>query len=185
MRLWTIQQIGAWERAQEKGVLRADGRRVFREFRQPYQWLIGQMQTRLPDYRGDYPIWAWFQYKPDLRRQAHLPPGSQGVRIEFVAPTEDILISDFSAWDDVLSGCYCSINEEDQRAFDKELKAVRDNPDLLAALWPKIEQSWQRIFDIEFLYADKDWRGEEPILQATLGKISLDQVLKVDHFVAR
>ena len=54
--LWTIQAEGAWARARERGVLKGDGRRVWRWHRGPYRWLMGQMAKRLPRYSGGSPI---------------------------------------------------------------------------------------------------------------------------------
>lgn len=40
--LWTIQRVEAWRLAQEKGVLQADGRRVFHDYR--YAYMFGPIQ---------------------------------------------------------------------------------------------------------------------------------------------
>ena len=45
VRIWSLQEVGAWNLAQNRGELRADGRRAFAEFRPAYKWLIEQMKV--------------------------------------------------------------------------------------------------------------------------------------------
>jgi hypothetical protein len=119
--LWTVQTREVWEEFQRKGVLRAEGRRVIPEFREAYQWLMEQMKERLPGYSGRYPLWAWYHPKPDLRYAGLLPRGTRGVRIEFVAPVDRILLSDFDAWHAVLNKGFLALDEAEDEAFDRLL----------------------------------------------------------------
>jgi len=84
-------------------VLKADGRRVWRYFRNPYQWMMDRMAERLFCRVGTYPIWAWAERSPDLRSTGHLTKGAAGVRIQFYAREDKTLISDFDAWHCVLN----------------------------------------------------------------------------------
>src|ERR687892_146079 len=102
IQLWTIQHRDAWLLAEHRGVLRADGRRVWSSFRPAYRWMREQMRLRIAGTEGRYPIWAWAHHAPDLRRGGHLEPGTPGVRVEFRAPASAVLLSDFDAWHHVL-----------------------------------------------------------------------------------
>lgn len=182
--LWTIQHSAAWESAQEAGVLKGDARHVDESWRPPYRWMIEQMRERLPRYDGAYPIWAYVQNKPDLRKR-HFSRGTPGVRIAFVASPEDILISSFTAWHTVLAGHYCALSEEDANSFDADndiLSVWAENdqdPERTAA----IMKSWERIFDVETLAATPDWWGDS--LQATVGSVMLDQIIEATPFTSK
>ena len=114
MILWTIQTEAAWCCARRRGVLRADGRRVWHSFRGPYRWLVREMVDRIgkPPRGVNYPIWAWAQYetailrRPDLRHSGHLSPGTLGVLMQFAAPEDQTLLFDFDLWHYVLNGWY-------------------------------------------------------------------------------
>ncbi len=187
--LWTIQDERAWEVFQTRGILRADGRRVWSTCRPAYQWLIGQMRERLGNPQIGYPIWAW-PTKPDLRHPGHLERGQRGVRVQFLANESDYLLSSFDNWCLVLSGWHMTLTEEEHEDF---LDRVRDRTgseyyrldDLPADLRTEVYKGWERIFDLELEGADPDWVNAAPPHQATLPLVRLDQVVKVDHFVSR
>lgn len=163
-RLWTIQTHTAWQHAQQKGILRTDGRRVERTFRPAYRWMMRHMQLRLPNYRGGYPVWAWYAPKPDLRASALLPRGTRGVRIEFEAPAHAMLLSNFDAWHCVLNGSYLALCEDEYHKVGAKFTAAQ------------VEQSWTRIFDLQ---------KTDLYIQAVVEQITLSQVVRVDTFVAR
>lgn len=183
MRLWTIQHEAAWHQAETTGVLKADGRRVEACYRPAYRWLSAYMRRQLPSYAAAYPIWAWAQPKPDLRRSGHLPPGSRGVRIEFIAPNEEVLLSDFDAWHAVLMQSHLALDEAEADAFEAEETAAKNEPARQAKLQRVIEASWLCIFNLE-LWQPVEASQPSPI-QATLGKVSVEQVVRVDYFRAR
>ena len=60
MRLWTVQEAAFWRTLEERGVLRADGRRLSlgRDFRRQYRWLRERMKKRVKGYGGRPPIWC-------------------------------------------------------------------------------------------------------------------------------
>lgn len=183
--LWTIQTVEAWEKAQEKGVLKADGRRVWKEFRPAYKWLIKQMCERIPNYTGDYPIWAWVQPKPDLRKAYHLSKGERGVRVEFVSFRDQALISDHSSWMSVINQDYLSLNEHEDEEFWQSAEAAKNDTERMKDLRKRIEASWERVFDIETLREHQEWHGEVDYLQAVVGQVAVEQVVKVTPFKAR
>ncbi|HTE58359.1 MAG TPA: DUF3841 domain-containing protein [Verrucomicrobiae bacterium] len=185
MKLWIIQTAPAWEKAQQTGILKGDGRRVDRFYKPSYEWLMGQMRERVPQYKGGYPIWAYASDKPDLRRR-QFTRGTPGVRLEFVAEADEVLISDFDAWHMVLNGIYCALTEQEDEEFYKNNGSYsmwfhgNKDPKKVA----QITKSWERIFDVEALAATPEWEGSQT-LQATLGQITLDQVVQVTPFISR
>lgn len=129
------------------------------------------------------PTFAWYRYdskhpRPDLRSTGHLPTGTHGVRIEIKVADEQVLLSDFNMWHSVLNQSYLSGNEKEGQQIEAQLKA-----DTL--IRQMIEDSWNRIFDLNF----GDWRSwgkrSERIIQACVESVSLEQVRRVDHFIAR
>jgi hypothetical protein len=185
MRLWTIQRHEAWEVLRDSGVLRADGRRIWREFRPAYRWLICQMHLRLGSPAVRPPIWAWRRPKPDLRHGGHLPPGSRGVRIEFVIPVARVLLFSFDAWHAVLNGWYLSLTEAEEGRWEERIrKWSADRNRLPSDLQAEMEASWERVFDLPAL--DKSgWVGPVRCIQAVLEEIRLEEVREVTPFIAR
>ena len=190
VRIWSLQEVGAWNLAQNRGELRADGRRAFAEFRPAYKWLIEQMKVRIENYPGCYPVWAWAE-KPDMRYKFHAPPGTPLVRIYFEMPREQVLFSCFSSWHCVLQNDYLSKSEHAYKCFEAFCRRERARyysfgrleADVL--IRARIERSWQNIFDFEWLAQNPDWHGEEIYPQATLASIPLNSVISTEHFVAR
>jgi hypothetical protein len=188
MRLWTIQRAEAYEQAERRGVLRADGRRVPGYLRPAYRWMMDQMWERLPNYDGEYPIWA-YPNKPDLRRGEHQlgTPGLPAVRLELLAHPSDVLMSNEQAWNAIISGAYCSYTDEEYDRFCKRYGHVWAWGAEVAAdpeLRDVIHGSWQRIFKPESFTRYPDW-GDDIPLQACLGQVSLDQIVDVTPFVSR
>jgi hypothetical protein len=185
LHLWTIQQYEAWGVLRDSGVLRADGRRIWRDFRPAYRWLIGQMHLRLGSPAARYPVWAWHSPKPDLRHGGHLPPGSQGVRIEFVIPTARVLLFDYDAWHAVLNGWYLSLTEAEDGRWEEKLRRRSANRKRLPSdLQAEMEASWERVFDLPAL-DESGWVGSVRYVQAVLEEIRLEEVREVTPFIAR
>lgn len=189
VQLWSLQGSDAWKLAEGRGVLRADGRRAFAEFRPAYRWLIQQMNRRIPNYPDCYPVWAWAE-KPDMRYKYHAPTGTPLIRIHFELPREQVLFSCFSSWHCVLNNDYLSKSEHAQQCFDSFTRRI-SAADLHSAnmfryrarKW--VVNSWPRIFDFEWLAQNPEWHGEEIYLQATTAVIPLNSVISVESFIAR
>lgn len=188
-RAWTIQTLAAWETLRERGVLYGDGRRVIKDWRSAYKWMMKQMKKRLSGYKGGWPIWAWVQWmgdspRPDLRCSAHLPRGTHGVCLELFVDSDRLLLHDFDAWHSVLNDCYVSWNEKEWEEFCKK----EESGDVSRReIQEEKELSWERIFDLNSSHRDPDWCGkpEEASIAAVMECVCLDDVVKVDHFVAR
>lgn len=169
IKLWTIQSPLAWTNLQEKGVLRADGRRIDKNYQMAYKWMMEQMKIRLHDYQGFFPLWCWYTPKPDLRKKAHLIPGQKGVRIEFITRSEKVLLSDFDSWHFVLNHQYLYLKEDE----------VVDKKNII-----NINNSWNSIFDLELLN-HSELTGPIENIQGVVEEIFLDEVLRVQEFTAR
>lgn len=176
VRLWTIQPLPQWERLQRTGTMTADGRRAMRDFREAYRWMRGQMAARLPDYGGRHLLWAWRMPKPDLRRTAHLPSGTPGVRIEFRLPIGRALCSDFDAWHCVLNRQYLALTEGEDDAWHAQTPEARRASE--------IEKSWERIFDLKLLDGST-WAGPVRHIQAVFERLHLHEVIDVTRFIAK
>ena len=133
------------------------------------------------------PLWAWHQFQseekrePDLRCSGLLPKGSQGVRIEFEKEAHSVLLSDFSLWHHVLNNWFIdkesTRDEKIHQEHDLELN-TNDEQTL-------IEDSWQKIFDLNSRTQDSADSFQNRSIQAALWSISLSEVKKVDVFIAR
>lgn len=193
MILWTVQHAETWERLQNDGILRGDGRRVEAYHREAYEWIAGQMRLRLPPLHARFPLWGWCLWqglgrpRPDLRASGHLARGTPGVRVEFDIPKDKVLLSDFDAWHCVLNKRFLSLTEDEDNAFAAELESAR-----VQDRWPypepfrsRVVSSWQRIFDLEA--GEEEWWGapSERSIQATFWELELSQVRHIDHFTAR
>ena len=172
--LWTLQDVSDWEEMQKSGILqRSSGFIPDPGFADSYNWMMEQMNLRIPNYTGRSPIWAWYQPKPDLRIYAWgIPAGEQNVRIEFHAERSTILLSDFDAWHAVLNNWYLPTTqaEEDSLRYSEEEK----------------RESWQHIFDLELLANSPLWGPEgTQYIQAVIEKVAIDQVVRVTPFMGR
>jgi hypothetical protein len=177
MILWTIQHANAWSRAEQRGSLRADGRRVWRVFRESYAWMAREMERRVgpAPVCVSYPVWAWLQWesaaapRPDLRATAHLPAGTAGLRIEFESNANEVLLSDFDLWHFVLNSWYLPRSA-----------SARDRYALTAK-----QRSWQRIFDLSFTAHGVAVPRQRKSIQGVIWQVPLESVRSVKPFVAR
>jgi hypothetical protein len=166
-----------------------------------YDWLICQMEQRIgPRPKQDaYPLWAWYQWdgatrcKPDLRSTGHLSAGTKGVRIELEIAEDQILLSDFDAWYFPYCQCYLARSEQEDTAFEAEMRAhgftgAKDIPLSHPKLLDKMLTSWERIFDLDYV-GSVDWDSgktrHQKSIQGTFWQLSIDQVRRITPFTAR
>lgn len=134
--------------------------------------------------RIETPIWAWHKWsrgrtRPDLRASAHLARGVRGVRLEFAAAADAILLSDFDAWHFVLNNWYLPRNVADDARFDSWLRRQRIGVKHLKsrdAVERAVEGSWDRIFTVS--------PGTGSV-QACVWHVPLTAVTKVTAFTGR
>lgn len=197
MKLWTIQPIEWYNKLLEHGIMYGNKDYIDPDFLSPYSWLMQQMDKRIGKrpFPDCYPIWAWYQYhdshrrKPDLRSAGFLAKGTQGVRIEINKNKQDILLSDFDLWHYPLNYWILSSSEEESEAFDQLLTQNKiqfaDQQNYTAEIKQQIEQSWEKIFNMNYAPEYIASPFEKKSIQATFWSISTSQITKVEKFTAR
>lgn len=183
--LWTIQHEAAWEVFEKTGILTANKNHLFcqNDFRFSYDWISQQMIQKIgtPPEGVHYPVWAWFQWegkrkRRDLRRSGYAKRGTPLVQITFEAEENEFLLSDFDDWHCVLNDSYLANNEAELDNFHKQFPQPTRH---------EIEPSWQRIFDLNRYEPNWDYPPNQKSIQATLWQIKMEQVKKVEHFIAK
>ena len=202
MIVWSNLTTDAWDELQRTGHLRASRQHIDADFMPAYIWMAEQMERRLgPRPSKDaMPIWVWWQWwsnrrRPDLRASGHLPKGTRGVRVECKVQDDRVLLSDFELWHYVLNYGYLPKTEKEGEEFEKELTAAGlsltgcslRNPLPNAEYRQKIEQSWERIFDLTWTDPDHAIvsRAKDRSIQGTMWELLLDDVIEAKEFTAR
>ncbi|EGK12917.1 hypothetical protein HMPREF9374_1212 [Desmospora sp. 8437] len=162
---YTVHTKEAWIQFQKAGYLTGSREHVRDELLEAYHWMMKQMAKRLPRYEGEYPIWLYTQF-PDHYRYT-MEKGLECVLLAVELREEDVLISDFETWHCVLNQWYLLWEDEDE-----------DHPPL------SMEESWERIFELERLQSDPMWKSSDPMYQGVTGKIPVKQVKSVTDFIA-
>lgn len=183
--LWTIQNEEAYQEFAKTGFLAANEEYLFcgEELRFAYDWMAKQMMKRIgaPPEGVRYPVWAWYQWegnrkRMDQRQSGYARRGTPLVQITFEADDDTFLLSDFDAWHNVLANQYVANDEVEWDRFYEE----KPQPKQI-----DVEPSWNRIFDITHYTPNWDCEPEKKSIQATLWKIDMSQVKKVEHFLAK
>lgn len=173
--LWTIQHEAAYEQLCRTGVLIADNEYLlFSDQSEAYEWMADQLSKRVgnPPNGIRFPVWAWYQWegrrsRRDLRLAGYAERGTPMVQITFEAEADSFLLSDFDLWHSVLNEQYIPANADFSQAEDDPV-----SPD-------EIRASWSRIFDADRL------SSASASIQAVLWQIKTDQIVKVEHFIAK
>lgn len=134
-------------------------------FKKPYAYMLHEYRRRMG--RGNRSlVWVWCQ-KPDLRHSAHLPKGTQGVRLTLELDPARVLVSDFDVWHMVLNA-----QSYEEEGFSSKAEQYK---------------SWEIIFDPEIhLHPDLiDPLGRPPHRQGVISSIDMSTVTKVETFLAR
>ncbi|WP_339728773.1 DUF3841 domain-containing protein [uncultured Gimesia sp.] len=183
MQLWTIQTEGWLADLMSKKKKFASYTRVDHDFKPHYKWLSQQMADRIGTNPDRCPTFAWYKFfekhrRPDLRWSGHFPRGTPGVRVELEVDQEQVLLSNFSMWHAVLNQDFLAGNKSESHEHEELLKAGKSTHKMM-------NDSWNRIFDLKF----GDWRywgkRSERAIQACIESVSIEQIRKVDHFIAR
>lgn len=209
MLLWTIQNHAAYATLLETGLLRASEEHALfasdeEVFRMAYDWMARKMvETGIQPPAGvRYPVWAWYQWegkrkRRDLRSRGLGLRGEKYVQLTINVPENQVLLSDFDMFHSVLNKSYLSVDEADDEAFDQEFAAagyswgewqnVEIQTEAMQQFRRRIEQSWDRIFDLSNPQGD-DWTvlpWDRRTIQATLWEVRQEQVIKAEVYVAR
>ena len=98
------------------------------------------------------------------------------VQIEFEVDSDCVLLSDFDDWHFVLNHSYIADSETE---FDEFYKMNHKDEK------ERIEESWNKIFDIGRDISNWTVPLDKKSIQATLWGFRLEQVKKVEWFIAK
>ena len=188
MILWTMQPTEIWHMIQETGTYRCDPNKTVMQkyvFDSKYIWLVREMEKRIgpPPAGVKYPVWAWHTLnwkhrKPDLRteRWCYGSGNEDYVCIEFEAPDEQVLLSDFDAWCIILSNCLLNESEEEADRMDAYYDSLSEEEQEVFR-----DENWQGVFNL--MPKKNSWmiRGEN--IQATVWELRKDMIRDVRFFV--
>jgi hypothetical protein len=135
------------------------------------------MRDRLDEYLGQYPLWAWLEPKPDLRRTGLIRRGTPAVLIQLSIHEERLLYSDYRAWQSVLNFHYLALTPEEKRLWETVWSA---QPEAATRLY----RSWERIFDLDDLLYSPLFGHRQPI-QVCFERFDIDDVEDCRAFIAR
>ena len=180
MKLWAVHPPEFLDAFDATGVLVGNWDRIDKNLLPAYQWMVRQMALRGVDVGSSPPVWAWYMCdhgkrdRPELTEDGFLEPGSEGVCIEFDAPDQHVVLSDFDMWHYPINQWY--LIEDDAEAERIE-----------GAVVPRaeLEKSWERIFDLSFGSPAVHGRLDQRRVQATLPFLRREWVLEVQEFIAR
>jgi hypothetical protein len=197
MKLWTIQPVEFYDELIINGKIHCFEKNIDSHFNEPFSWMIAQMESRIgkrPN-KSIYPIWSWYQYKnseskrPDLRASGLLSKGTKGVRIEFEKPESKILLSDFNLWHYVLNYWHIVDNKKQELKFDELLKMLSlkftDKGKYTPELKNILENSWNKIFDMNYYSSYTADVFNRKKIQATFWTLKSTEIVKVDFFNAK
>ena len=187
MRLWSIQLKNAYRVLCEQGVLRTNEQYLFPQGEFPlthaYSWMIEEMKQRIgpPPHGVKFPIWAWVQWEGkrkarSIRQQGHASPGTPMVQLTIDLPDDQVVLSDFDLFQDACSRA--GVRESDLQLDDLQSPALN-------RLRQQAEQSWQKIFNLSFWNASLYGDPRRRTIQATFWELRVEQVRKVQKFIAR
>lgn len=124
-----------------------------------------------------------------MRASGFLPKGTKGVRIEFEKPESEVLLSDFDLWHCVLNYWYIADNKKQRSIFINLLKTENiqfiDKEKYTPELREMVENSWSKIFDMNYdsEYTTVEFRKKQ--IQATFWNLKSTEITKVDFFNTR
>ncbi|MGE8203880.1 DUF3841 domain-containing protein [Heyndrickxia sp. NPDC080065] len=177
MIVYTVQHIEAYKQMRELGYLEGSEKYLWKEFKEPYNWMKKQMEKRISNYivGKSYPIWVW-RRRVNRNERSLLSPGTRGVILTLEIQDNQIVWSDFDSWHFVLNNCPITDSEAE---WDDYLKDESSFP---------VIDSWEKIFNFDyFRNADKEWNGhfDEEWIQRVTPRITMEQVKKVTRFIAK
>ena len=194
MRLWTIQTEEFFEKLQQQKIIITEKPPVETNFKWSYDWLKTKMAI------DTYPIWAWCQYegkrkRRDLRSGGFAKRGTKLVQLHIDIDDGLVLLSDFDLFHYVLNYWYLPADDDDDIRFEAlcanknisfhDLQNFEKTSLDLNDLRQELVNSWDRIFDLDKEDDDIYGKNNQKSIQATFSELSIDQVIKVEHFIAK
>ena len=134
-------------------------------FQKKYDWLMNQMEKRIPGYKKENGLVFLWTKKPDLRTTGHLNKGEEGVLITVDLPESRVLLSNFIAW-------HCVLNNIKAELYENE----------------KIDKfkSWERIFDLKLCSSEaSSYFAYDDKVQGCTSKISIKNIKSIRFFKSK
>lgn len=193
IRLWMMLPEAAWRSLNYRGYLICDDEALgAQDFLTAYRWMMQQMQSRIGPAETEIklPLWAWYQHagrrKKSIALKHRLPKHQKGYRVECHLPQNQVLLSDFHLWHQVLNNTYLPENQVDDEAFDRDFgDDTGDTPDHQAKKQKIIEASWRRIFDLDWYNEYACIPEDQKTIQACFWRLELSHVKHADVFISR
>jgi hypothetical protein len=191
VRLYSYQGRVAWDRAVERGYwtgsdhVQEEGEHGWAP---AYDWMRRQMVEHVPDFTGDYPIWAWVKRpstKPRPRRNRGL---SGDFRLTILVPRSRVVFSDYDSWHAVLNRSLNCATEADweKHCLDFPLHWSMGDDTYKKAYLASIEQSWKRCLEFERNDAPEvvRWSGSTRCfrVQACIDRVHWHEIIDVRWF---
>ena len=186
MKLVTFQTKEALSVLQKRGVLIANQLYMdVQKYTVPYSWMVGEMNKKniCPQNGEKYPIWAWAKCgalnAPRKRKNYFGTQQKKLIKITFEKPDNEVLLSDYMAYSFILSGHIIPQTKEEYQKFlqkmSNSLPALKEfvkqgeSGKVVARLFPKIERTWPRMFDLK-----------SNVWQACVWNIKKSEVIKIE-----
>lgn len=153
----------------------------------PYNYVIQKMlKNRIKGHDGEkYPVWAWAKCGNSIcpKKRKNLNHKQQNkVKITFIKPDNEVLLSDYMAYSCILSGHIVPRTKQEYENFLKSLKSKNIVLDDLKAFvrsqktnpqtekeMIKVQKTWHRIFDLK-----------SNVHQACVWHIKADEIQKIE-----
>lgn len=152
-------------------------------FKMAYAWMKDRMvESGLLGFGDEInPWWCWVRIGEGFVKPTSAFEEEGKVLLELSLSEEHLLISDFEMWHVVLN-YWLNEDEETSDAFDAELKekginTIRIKP-LPEPYHTKVEQSWRKIFDIDFVN-DFTHDFETKAIQGVFWRLTPDMIVGV------
>jgi hypothetical protein len=145
IRIYSYQDVKAWEAAQERGYLTGNHDYCADSFYEyPYEWMRRQMNERIENFSGDLPMWAWLK-----RKNGKKQPKDPHVRITALVPRSRILASCYDLWHHPLNNAFVSLSDAEYSAYDSQYPVVIERG-TDPVYQTHTERHWETVFDIKY-----------------------------------
>ncbi|MDO4283059.1 MAG: DUF3841 domain-containing protein [Clostridia bacterium] len=185
IRVWSFQPIEVYQITQKLGSFTCNQNKSTylqkTNFKLAYDWLVKKMKKLIgnPNPHIQYPIWAWYlvdseNTMPTANHFLFYDPQSDPkvVCLELEISLNQVVLTDFNAWHNVLNHLYYSAIEDDDE-WEQEMDWIdMQNFNLRNYL---IKRSWEKIF----FYFDENYLREHTYLQATFWELKRSYIKNV------
>jgi len=169
-KFYSIQPRRIWKKYLKLGYM--EGSKENAMYPEQYKWMVKQMTKRLPNYKGEYPIWLWVDFPVMYRFTNSIVSRKKFVLLTIELNHEDVLLSDFDAWHIPLND---GVFNEDTNLLSSY--KYNENEDM---------SDWENIFNFDWLKENFYENNDEILtLQGTTGRIPIDKVVDIKYFTTK